>query len=82
MSGVHKYDTATFLRGITPSATEDLPDGVCRAVWVGTGGDLEVVAEEDSTGVTFTNIPDGTLILVRAKAVRNGTTATDLVAMY
>ena len=59
-----------------------LPLGPCRALWVGTGGDLSIIAADDSSAVTISNVADGTLVPVRAKHVQDATTASDIVALY
>lgn len=70
------------LKAVTPHSSSDLPDGVCKALYVGTGGDLDVVAENDASAVTLENVPSGTWIPVRARAVRSTSTADDIVALY
>ena len=71
------------LRAITPHASNALPDGPSRSIFVGTGGDLSVILFEDSSAVLLKNIANGTLLPLRVKAVRaTGTTAADLVAIY
>lgn len=65
---------------ISPHATDELAE-VTRAIYVGTGGDLALI---DSAGnaVTFRAVPAGSVLPVRARAVRiTGTTAADLVGL-
>lgn len=50
-----------------------------RALWVGTGGDVSVTM--DGEDVTFTNVPDGTMLMVRPSHVLSSTTASDIVAV-
>lgn len=77
VAGAHR------LRKVNPHDTKDLPDGVCRAIYVGTGGNLIVVAEDDSEPIPLMNVRSGETLDVRAKAVRkSGTTAKHIVAMY
>lgn len=70
------------LKDVTPHSADDLPDGVCKALYVGTGGDLVVVAENDASSVTLKNVPDGTWIPVRVRAVRSSGNADDIIAGY
>lgn len=77
----YKYDTSTSLRSVTPSDDNDLPDGVCRALWVSTDGDVEIIAEDDDAEITLAAATAGTLLPVRVKRVLTGTTST-VVALY
>jgi len=74
---------AANLRAITPHATDDLPDGPCRAIWVGGAGNLNLVARGDTDPVPLTAVPAGTMLAIQVRAVRSsGTTATGIVALY
>ena len=65
---------------IAPSATDDLPM-ITQAIYVGTGGDIALVTK-DGDAVTFKAVPQGSVLPVRARAVRAaGTTAADLVGL-
>lgn len=65
---------------IVPHATDDLP--VCpKAIYVGTGGTVVLRAVDGETDVTFVNVPSGSIVPVRARAVRNTGTASDLVGL-
>lgn len=72
---------ATRGEQITPSAGTDLTD-FTRAIYVGTGGTLVVRLVDDTDDTTFVNIPDGSLIPLRVRAVRNTSTASNLVGLY
>jgi hypothetical protein len=75
--------TAQFrsLRAVTPSDTLDLPDGAARALIIGVGGTLSVIAVDDTDAVTLTVGPG--LLPLRARRVRaTGTTAASIVAGY
>jgi hypothetical protein len=65
---------------ITPSdvTTFDQPT---RAIYVGTGGTLEVAMLWGGTA-NFENVADGTLLPIRASQVTSGTTAGALVGLY
>jgi hypothetical protein len=78
-----KYDTATSIKSVTPDDSNDLPDGVCRALWIGGEGDVQLTAEDDDADVVISSIASGTLILVRTKRVHaTSTTATNILALY
>lgn len=73
---------ATRAAAVTPhdgNALSDIP----KALYIGAGGTLVARGVRDSADVTFTNLPDGTVLPFRASHVRaTGTTATDIVALY
>lgn len=74
---------ARSLRVVTPSDSTNFTDGVCRALYVGTGGNVVVLAAGDTNTVTFSNVPGGFVIPVQAIRVNTtSTTASGIVAMY
>lgn len=69
-------------KAVTPSDADDLPDGACRALYVGGAGNVSVVTL-DGDEVTFVGVAAGTALPVRLTAVKStGTTATSLLALY
>lgn len=71
---------ARQLRAVTPADGSDLPMP-CRALWVGVGGDVTLIAVGDTEAVTLTVFAG--LLPVRTKRVLStGTDATSIVAMY
>lgn len=64
-------------------ADADLPDGICRALWIGTAGNLNIMVE---TGQIRTDIPAQVgLFPVACKQVRTGaspTAASNIWAIY
>ena len=80
----------TFTGGLTapatdgaaaaPSATGDLAQ-VSRALWIGGAGGLDLVLA-DGARVVLAGVPGGTMLPVRARALRDGTTATGVVALW
>lgn len=71
---------ARSIRSVTPDDDNDLPDGVCKSVYVLTDGNLEVLAADDSTAVTLP-VTAGMRVPVMAKRILEATTAT-VVAFY
>ncbi|WP_443021481.1 spike base protein, RCAP_Rcc01079 family [Sphingobium sp. AntQ-1] len=70
------------LRAVTPHASNELPDGPCRALKIGGAGNISIVARDDAAPVTLA-VSAGELLPIQAKAVRvSGTTATGIVAIY
>jgi len=70
-----------YFQAVTPGAS-DLPSGPCRALYVGTGGDITVVGTRDATPVDFINIPDGSLLPIQVIKVTAVNAADDIVAIY
>lgn len=55
--------------------------GVCRAIYVGVGGDATITV--DGVDVLYKNLPSGALLPVQATQVKStNTTATNMVALY
>ena len=73
---------ASVLRAVTKGDGVALPLGPCRALWVGGTGDLSLVACGDTTAVTISAVPAGTVVPIKTKYVQNATTATLIVALY
>ena len=73
---------ANSAKAVTPSADSNLPDGICRALWVGGAGSVVLIAANDTDAVTIAGVEAGTILPIRTKAVRNTSTATNIVALY
>lgn len=72
--------SASKLTAVTPNDTTDL--GAVRALYVGGGGDISVLAQGDSSPVVFT-VPSGIILPIFAsKVYATGTDATNIIAMY
>ena len=69
------------LFAITPSDEDDLPH-VTRGIYVGTGGDLAVIAADDDAAVTLANVGEGWQPIQARRVLVTGTTAGDLVGGY
>lgn len=53
-----------------------------RAIWVGGAGDLAVIFLDDTTAVTLSSVPAGTLLPISVtKVMSTNTTATNIVAI-
>ena len=73
------------LRAVTTHDTNELATvggRTCRALWVGGAGNLVVIARGDTSTVTLSGVPAGSLIPIAAKVVHTSTTATLIVAIY
>lgn len=70
-----------YFQAVTPGAG-DLPSGPCRALYVGTGGDITVVGTRDSTPVVFADVPSGALLPIQVIKVTAVSGAADIVAIY
>lgn len=66
---------------IAPHDAQEL-SAVTKALYIGTGGDVIVRLLEGTNDVTFRNLQDGSILDIRAVAVRaTGTTASDIVGL-
>jgi hypothetical protein len=67
---------------ITPHDSTDFSGFVTRGIYVGGAGDV-VAVRYDNTAVTFSGVPAGTTLPIRARRVNStSTTATNMVALY
>ena len=70
----------TRASAIVPNDANDIETS--RALYIGAGGTLVVVLAGNASEVTFTNVPDGSVLPFRVKAVKTASTATGIVALY
>ena len=74
--------TARNYPPVSPDNDNDLPDGECCALFIGTGGNL-VCVDASGAARTFKNLPNGYTLSVQTKRVKaTGTTASDILALY
>ena len=66
---------------VTPNDGADL-SVVARAIYVGSSGDLVVILADDTSTVTFSNIPVGWHPIRAKRIYSTGTTAASIVAVY
>lgn len=73
---------ASRFGAVTASNTVNFSMGECRALYIGTGGDVTAVSS-DGTAVLFSNTSSGTILPVECVRVNaTGTTASGIVALY
>lgn len=65
---------------VTPSASK-LPNGRCRGLYIGVGGDVAVTNHEGTT-IVFKNMSEGDHAISTDTVLSSGTTATDIIALY
>lgn len=82
---VAKYsvgDLAPAHDGVAVTKSDTALTQPCRAVYVGTAGDV-AVKFAGGTAVTFKNVANGTLLPIAVSHIMStNTTASDLVALY
>jgi hypothetical protein len=72
---------ASKLTAITPDDSNDLAN-ICRALYVGSGGNVAVIAAGDSVAVTIPSVPSGAILPIRVKRLMlSNTTAGSFIAM-
>ncbi len=77
----HGSDPAYYAAAITASDSVDLANPV-RAIYIGGAGNV-VITTVAGNDVTFSGLPAGMILPVRAKRVKaTGTTATGLVGLW
>ena len=80
--GATPASTARRLVAVTPDDDNDLASNA-KALYVGGGGDVEVIAAGDTVAVVLVAVPSGTILPVQVSRVLAGNTdATDIVALY
>jgi hypothetical protein len=66
---------------ITPNDDADITYPI-RAIYVGTGGDLQVILQDDTVEILFANVLGGSCLPLQIKRVMaSGTAASDLVGL-
>ncbi len=80
---LHAGDPARDGADVTPSNVDALPDGTCRSLYIGTGGDVKVTTRK-GTVLTFKNLGSGSLLPLQIQKVWGDpdTTAEDMIALY
>lgn len=74
---------ASLAIAVTPNDSADLPNSICRSLWVGGAGNVALVSGRNHTSVTFTNVPAGSVLPCNAlRVLATGTTATAIIALY
>ena len=66
---------------LTPNDTADLAKP-SRGLFIGVGGTVVATLLDDAAAVTFPNLPNGSVLPIRAKRVwASGTTATNILSL-
>lgn len=66
---------------VTPNDGTDLPNGVCRSLYVGGTGNIVLITAQGDT-VTFNAVPVGFFPVRCSRVKATLTTATAIVALY
>jgi hypothetical protein len=81
--GSDKSAPATYGLAVTPHDTNALTNGACKALFVGTGGNITMRGSGGSVDQVWKNVANGQILPICALYIRaTGTTATDILALY
>ena len=69
---------------VTPSDTDNLPNGICKGIYIGDVAAVNVeVTMQGGQTVVFSNLIPGQIHQIAAKRIKAAnTTATDILALY
>jgi hypothetical protein len=57
-------------------------DRIAKALYVGAGGNITLLAEDSDTAVTFSAVPSGYILPVRVRRILvTGTTASNIIGL-
>lgn len=73
---------ATAAFAVTPSDTDNIPQGPARALYVGVAGNITLRATRNGVAVLFPNVPVGIFPVNAVQVLATGTAATGIVALY
>jgi hypothetical protein len=78
-SGVRDPSGEPFVAAL--SDTVDF-ERVAKALYVGGGGNIALIAEDSNTAVTFSAVPSGYILPVRVRRILvTGTTASNIIGL-
>lgn len=67
---------------VTPSDSVNIATGAPRALYIGTGGDVDAV-DASGNSATFSNVLSGTILPIECVRVNDtSTTASNILALY
>lgn len=70
------------LKAVAVTPNDDTNLGVVRALYIGTEGDVAVIAVNDTAAVTFVGVKPGILAVSVWKVMATNTDAGNIVALY
>jgi len=74
--------TSGTVRAVTPNDSTDFAMGACRALYIGTAGDVSIVDLSGETVVFVGALAGSILPIQTARVNTTGTTASDIVALF
>jgi hypothetical protein len=79
---MYTFHTFNLARVESKSDTVDFLNGECDAIYTGSESDITVVFDDDTT-CTFTAVPKGTVLPIKAKRINSTNTGSGpFVALY
>jgi hypothetical protein len=69
-------------QGVAVTKSDTEMTYACRSIFVGGAGNLSLTLMDGTTVLVLTGVVAGTLLPIRARAIRAATTATNIVALW
>lgn len=84
MSAVPPNQSMPAIRiiAVTPDDANDLPNGICRALWISSAGTVSVIDASGGSAVSLGSLAVGTVFPGKVSRVRSTGTSATVLALY